>query len=137
MKKVTGIGGVFFKAEDPKALKDWYARHLGVFMPNPYGGLFEWREKEDPERMGHTVWNPFPADTNYFAPSEKTFMINFRVADLEALLEELRAAGVEVVGEMEVYEYGKFAWVLDPEGNKIELWEPRDREFRKVNGLEG
>jgi predicted enzyme related to lactoylglutathione lyase len=121
-KRVTGLGGVFFKAEDPKKIKEWYKNHLGV------EGIFQWRPADGsggPE-PAQTVFNPFKADTTYFAPSEKPFMFNFRVENLDALLEALRAEGVTVVGTVEEYPYGKFGWILDPEGNKIELWEPRD-----------
>ena len=135
MKKVTGLGGIFFKSEDPAAMREWYAEHLGVFVPNKYGGLFEWRDKDNPEEMGHTVWSPFGKRTEYFEPSNQPFMINYRVADLDALLEELKAQGVTIVGETMVETYGKFAWILDLEGNKVELWEPNDPEFRKINDL--
>ena len=135
MKRVTGIGGVFFKTEQPKDLKEWYQKHLGLpTTPDNYI-VFEWKDAELPDAWGHTVWSPFKADTQYFEPSKKAFMVNYRVDDLEALLNTLRAEGVEVVGEMESYEYGKFGWILDPEGNKIELWEPADEEFRKVNKM--
>ena len=128
MKKVTGIGGVFFKTKDPEAMKKWYNQHLGI-ITNEYGGTFEWRQAEQPDKSGYTAWSPFSQGTTYFAPSEKDFMINYRVADLEALLEQLRRDGVEVVGEIETFDYGKFAHIMDPEGNKIELWEPKDEVF--------
>lgn len=123
MKRVTGIGGVFFKAENPAAIKEWYEKHLGI-ENSQYGTLFKWRDNENPEERGSTVWSPFKADTEYFAPSQKQWMINYRVENLAQLLNLLRSEGVTVVGEMEEYEYGKFGWILDPEGNKIELWEP-------------
>ena len=124
MKRVTGIGGVFFKSQDPKQLKGWYQEHLGI-TPDKDGYIqFEWREKDDPERVGLTVWEAFPHDTKYFDPSAKPFMVNFRVANLHALLDLLRKEGVQVDDKVEEYEYGKFGWIMDPEGNRIELWEP-------------
>jgi catechol 2,3-dioxygenase-like lactoylglutathione lyase family enzyme len=135
MKKVTGIGGIFFKTEEPEKMRDWYAKYLGVPVLNQYGAIFEGRDAEDPDHRTHLVWNTMKKDSTYFHPSLQTFMINFRVADLEALLQQLKQEGVEQVGEMEVYDYGKFAWILDPDGNKIELWEPNDPTFRKMNGL--
>lgn len=122
MKRVTGIGGIFFKCKDPGLTKKWYADHLGI-QTDQYGGCFEWKSENG--TAGHTVWSPFDSQTQYFQPSASTFMVNYRVADLEALLPILRAEGVEQVGEMEVHEYGKFAWVLDPDGHKIELWQPQ------------
>lgn len=123
MKKVTGIGGVFFKCKDPKAVNEWYKTHLG-FETTPYGTSFEWMDKDNPEKKGTTVWNPFKQETNYFEPSEKEFMINYRVENLEALVEQLKNEGVTIVDKMETYDYGKFIHIMDPEGNKIELWEP-------------
>jgi predicted enzyme related to lactoylglutathione lyase len=130
MKRVTGIGGVFFKAKDPEKMKAWYGTHLGI-PSNQYGATFNWYEKNGDK--GTTAWNPFKEDTSYFSPSEKQFMFNYRVENLEALLELLRAEGVTVVGDMEVFDYGKFAWIMDPEGNKIELWEPVDEAFDEPN----
>ncbi len=123
MKKVTGIGGVFFKCADAKAMNQWYAQNLGI-EAGEYGAGFEWREKDDPEKEGYTSWSTFPADTKYFDPSTKPFMINYRVADLEALVAQMKNDGVNVVDEIKTYDYGKFVHVLDPEGNMIELWEP-------------
>lgn len=123
MKKVTGIGGVFFKCKDPKKMREWYNTHLGI-ESSEYGANFEWRDAENPDKEGSTAWNPFPETTKYFEPSTKDFMINYRVENLEALVEELRAAGVTVVDNIETYDYGKFVHILDMEGNKIELWEP-------------
>jgi predicted enzyme related to lactoylglutathione lyase len=125
MKKVTGIGGVFFKCKDPGSVKEWYSKHLGLPV-NEYGVTFTWKEEEDPAKTGITQWSPFPAATDYFDPSEKDFMINYRVENLEALVEELKAAGVTIVDKIETYDYGKFVHIMDPEGNKIELWEPFD-----------
>ena len=123
MKKVTGIGGIFFKCKDPKAINEWYKTHLG-FDTSPYGTNFEWRESEDNTKKGLTVWNPFPENTKYFEPSTKEFMINYRVDNLEALIEELKKDNVTILDKMETYDYGKFIHILDIEGNKIELWEP-------------
>ena len=125
MKKVSGLGGIFFKCKDPKMIKEWYAKNLGV-VGDEYGVNFEWRQAEDPTKKGSTVWSPFPGDTKYFAPSEKEFMINYRVEDLEGLVSELKKEGIPVLDEIATYDYGKFVHILDPEGNKIELWEPID-----------
>jgi predicted enzyme related to lactoylglutathione lyase len=125
MKKVTGIGGIFFKCKDPKAINEWYKKHLG-FNTSPYGTNFEWRESEDSTKKGLTVWNPFPENTKYFEPSKKEFMINYRVDNLEALVEELKKENVTIVDKIETYDYGKFVHILDIEGNNIELWEPKD-----------
>ena len=124
MAKVTGLGGLFFKAQDVDATRDWYAQHLGIPFTEWGGWGWEWRERDDPETIGRTEWAPFKSETEYFDPSDQPFMMNFRVDDLEALLAQLRDAGVEPVGEPESNEYGKFAWVMDPNGIKIELWEP-------------
>jgi len=134
-KRVTGLGGVFFQAKNPKDLKKWYEKHLEIYQPNEYGGIFEWRDFENPDRTGHTVWSPFENKPKYFEPSNKTFMFNYRVENLEELLKVLKEEGVEVVGEIEEFEYGKFGWILDPEGTKIELWEPNDEVFREVNDM--
>ncbi|HEY0741130.1 MAG TPA: VOC family protein [Chryseosolibacter sp.] len=121
-KRVTGLGGIFFKSNDPKAMKAWYAKHLGV------GDVFQWypAEGEKPEQPAQTIWSPFKQDTTYFAPSKKEFMLNYRVENLQELLNVLKEEGIEQVGEIQVYPYGKFGWIVDPEGNKIELWEPVD-----------
>jgi catechol 2,3-dioxygenase-like lactoylglutathione lyase family enzyme len=118
MKRVTGIGGVFFKSPDPKRLSEWYRVHLGLNVEEWGGVAFQW------SGTGTTIWNPFKADTEYFAPSSAAFMINYRVDDLHALLAALRAEGCQVEDRVDESEYGKFGWVLDPDGNKIELWEP-------------
>lgn len=125
MKKVTGIGGIFFKCKDPKAVNEWYKAHLG-FDTTPYGTTFAWTEAEDVTKKGLTQWNPFPDDTNYFAPSGKDFMINYRVQNLEALVAELTKENVVIVDEIESFDYGKFVHILDIEGNKIQLWEPAE-----------
>lgn len=125
MKRVTGIGGIFIKAQDPKALTAWYQKHLGIDVEVWGGAVFRWHTPERPEPDGATVWNLFPASSNYFAPSTAPFMVNYRVADLKALLVELRKEGCNVLDKSgEDSEYGKFGWVIDPEGNKVELWEP-------------
>jgi predicted enzyme related to lactoylglutathione lyase len=125
MKKVTGIGGIFFKSENPEKIKQWYKKHLGLDT-NEYGAGFQWLEADDPTKKGFTQWNPFARDTDYFDPSKKDYMINYRVHNLESLVEELRNQGIEIIGEIQIYPYGKFAHIMDPEGNKIELWEPDD-----------
>jgi predicted enzyme related to lactoylglutathione lyase len=125
MKKVTGIGGIFFKCKDPKQLSAWYKTHLG-FDANDYGATFEWREEADPNKKGATQWSTFSETTTYFAPSTKDFMINYRVENLEALVAQLKAEGVTIVDTIETYEYGKFIHIIDLEGNKIELWEPSE-----------
>jgi predicted enzyme related to lactoylglutathione lyase len=125
MKKVTGIGGVFFKCKDPKQMKEWYNTHLGL-NAGQYGATFEWREEGDSAKKGSTSWNPFSETTKYFEPSTKDFMINYRVENIEALVEELRKEGVTIVDKIESYDYGKFVHIIDPEGNKIELWEPKE-----------
>jgi predicted enzyme related to lactoylglutathione lyase len=124
MKRVLGIGGVFFKSRDPKALGEWYRVHLGVDLEEWGGAVFHWKGPDNPEGIGTTVWSPFAADTEYFAPSHATFMINYRVEDLDSLLEALRAEGVQVDEKVEESEFGKFGWVIDPDGNKLELWQP-------------
>lgn len=125
MKKVTGIGGIFFKCNDPDKMKEWYKTHLGLDT-NEYGATFEWKEASDSTKNGSTQWSPFPETTKYFEPSAKDFMVNYRVADLEALVEELKKEGVTIVDEIETYDYGKFVHIIDMEGNKIQLWEPYD-----------
>lgn len=121
MKRVTGLGGVFFKAQDPKALAEWYRTHLGLNVEE-WGGVVFRASDESPAAT--TTWSPFKADTDYFAPSTAAFMVNFRVAALHPLLAALRAEGCQVQDRVEESEFGKFGWVLDPEGNKLELWEP-------------
>ena len=121
MKRVTGIGGIFFKCKDPKAVNEWYKTHLG-FDTTPYGTSFEWKQIDD-DKKGFTQWNPFPETTKYFEPSTKDFMINYRVDNLEALVEQLKKENVTIIDKIETYEYGKFVHIHDPEGNKIELWE--------------
>jgi len=124
MKKVTGIGGIFFEARDPEALRAWYRQHLGIECNEDGAADFEWPDPDRRNHTGRTIWSLFPHDTRYFDLSKQPFMVNYRVANLDALLDELREAGVEVDVRVEQYEYGRFAWVMDPEGNRIELWEP-------------
>jgi catechol 2,3-dioxygenase-like lactoylglutathione lyase family enzyme len=126
MKRVTGIGGIFFKAKDPEALGAWYKDYLGIDVQAWGGAAFEWRTPDNPEGAGTTIWSLFPADTEHFAPSAAPFMVNYRVADLHRLLAVLRSEGVRVEEEVTESEYGKFGWVLDPEGNRVELWQPPD-----------
>jgi predicted enzyme related to lactoylglutathione lyase len=120
MAKVTGLGGIFFKARDPAALGAWYAKHLGLSVEK-WGGV---RFDDDPARAGYTLWSPFGADTGYFAPSTQPYMVNFRVDDLDALLAQLRADGIAVDDRVDESEYGRFGWLMDPEGTRIELWQP-------------
>ena len=131
MKKVTGIGGIFFKCKNPKEMRDWYQKHLGINM-NQYGAVFEWRQGADTTKKGFTQWSPFPETTNYFAPSTKDFMINYRVENLAALVKELRNEGVTITDSIETVDYGKFVHIMDIEGNKIELWQPNDIEYDKL-----
>ena len=127
MKKVTGIGGIFFKCKDPNKMNEWYKTHLG-FDTTQYGTSFEWRQLEDPAKTGTTQWSPFAETTKYFEPSTKDFMINYRVDNLVALVAQLKSEGVTIVDEIESYDYGKFVHIVDVEGNKIELWEPNEGE---------
>ena len=121
--RVTGIGGIFFKAKDPKALVQWYRQHLGIQIEDSVA-LFTWRGGKDGKVMGHTVWSIFPAETKYFGEDGAPFMVNYRVRDLDAVLAALRQEGVKVVQKIEDSEYGRFGWITDPEGNRIELWQP-------------
>ena len=125
-ERVTGIGGVFFKAKDPKALAAWYREKLGIVtMEGTEFSIFQWREKEDSTSLGTTVWALFPENTKHFAPSEARLMINYRVRNLDRMLAQLRALGVRVEPKISDDFNGRFGWVVDPEGNKIELWEPK------------
>jgi predicted enzyme related to lactoylglutathione lyase len=122
MKRVTGIGGIFFKAADPKALGAWYREHLGLDVTDWGGAVFPWGGPDGP--AGMTLWSPFAQDTRYMEPGTASFMVNFRVADLDALLAALRSEGCNVMDAIESSEQGRFGWVIDPEGTKVELWEP-------------
>lgn len=128
MKKVTGIGGIFFKSDDPEKIKKWYHENLGLVV-DAYGSPFEFRNADNPEEINYLQWSPFNKDTKYFEPSKKEFMINYRVENIVQLVEELKNNGVAIVDEIESFDYGKFVHILDPEGNKIELWEPVDQVF--------
>jgi catechol 2,3-dioxygenase-like lactoylglutathione lyase family enzyme len=125
MEKVTGIGGIFFRVRDPAQMSAWYRDHLGICAEEGHA-IFEWREKESPDAIGQTVWSLFPADTDYFGSNRPAFMINYRVANLEKMLVQLRQSGV-TVEKVEDCDYGRFAWITDPEGNRIELWEPKSK----------
>jgi predicted enzyme related to lactoylglutathione lyase len=130
-KRATGIGGIFFKCKDPKKMREWYSTHLGL-NTNQYGTVFEWRQGADTTKKGFTQWSPFGEKTKYFEPSTKDFMINYRVEDLQGLLEEFRKDSVTIVDSVQTVEYGKFVHIMDIEGNKLELWEPNDLEFEKL-----
>jgi predicted enzyme related to lactoylglutathione lyase len=131
LKRVTGIGGIFFKCKDPKALREWYQTHLGL-NTNQYGAVFEWYQGADSTKKGFSQWSPFKESTKYFLPSTKEFMINYRVAHLEQLLVELKKEGVSITDTMQSYDYGKFVHIMDLEGNKIELWEPNDEVYEQM-----
>jgi catechol 2,3-dioxygenase-like lactoylglutathione lyase family enzyme len=120
MNRVIGLGGIFFKSAEPKKLYDWYERHLGIKQ----GATFPWRRVDDPSSETCTAWSIFPHDTKYFGSGPAPFMINYQVEDMDALLEALRAEGVTIDPKREDGEYGRFAWIVDPDGNRIELWEP-------------
>lgn len=124
MRRVTGIGGIFIKSANPQRMRDWYQKHLGINVEAWGGTAFSWKGPQNPEGVGTTVWNIFEASSNYFNPSQATFMVNYRVDKLEPLLAALRAEGCNVDEKSDDSEYGKFGWVFDPDGNKIELWEP-------------
>jgi predicted enzyme related to lactoylglutathione lyase len=124
MKRVTGIGGIFIKSANPARLREWYQKHLGIDVESWGGTAFQWAGAHNPDGHGTTVWNVFEASSNYFEPSTAAFMVNYRVENLHALIAALREEGCQVVGDVQDSEYGKFGWVVDPDGNKIELWEP-------------
>ena len=124
MKRVTGIGGVFIKSANPRKMRDWYQKHLGIDIEAWGGTAFRWAGPHNPDGHGTTVWNIFEATSGYFAPSTAPFMVNYRVDKLQPLLAALRAEGCQVDDKVDESEYGKFGWVVDPDGNKIELWEP-------------
>jgi len=131
MKRATSIGGIFFKCKDPHAQMDWYAIHLGIAMEQ-YGSSFQWRQADDKEKLGHTAWSPFKENSDYFGNPSQQYMVNYRVENLTALVEQLKKEGVTVVDEIEEFEYGKFVHILDLEGNRVELWEPNDDEYAKM-----
>jgi predicted enzyme related to lactoylglutathione lyase len=132
--RVTGLGGIFFKAKDPAALKTWYEKNLGMRMVQS-GTNFEWHQGMDSTKKGFTIWAPFKETTKYFQPSEKQFMINYRVEQLDALLVKLKATGILPTDTVERVSYGSFVHLMDPEGNKIELWEPNDVEYAKMGTI--
>lgn len=129
--RVTGIGGVFFRSPDPAATRDWYGEHLGLGI-DAYGTNFRWRSHTEPERKGFTQWSPFDHDTDYFGQPEQQAMVNYRVDDLDAILERLRSSGVEIVGEMQVEPFGRFQHIIDGDGRRVELWEPVETEYEKI-----
>jgi predicted enzyme related to lactoylglutathione lyase len=124
VKRVTGIGGIFFKAKDPVALRAWYQKHLGIDVQNWGGAAFTWADDAGNPTKGTTIWSIGSNEGDYYAPSKSSFMVNYRVTDLAGLLETLRAEGCNVLEKTDDSEYGKFGWVMDPEGNKVELWQP-------------
>ena len=123
MERITGIGGIFFKARDPERLSAWYREHLGIAAEGGHAD-FAWREHVRPDQIGRTVWSIFPAESDYFGAGSSPLMVNYRVANLDRMLEQIRGAGI-VVEKLEDYDYGRFAWITDPEGNRVELWEPK------------
>ena len=129
--RVSGIGGIFFKCRDPKAIREWYAKNLGL-ETNAYGSVFEWHQGVDSTKKGFTQWSPFKESTKYFEPSNKDFMINYRVENLTALLAELKTNGVKVVDSVQSVDYGSFVHIMDPEGNKLELWQANDVEYENM-----
>lgn len=130
-KRATGIGGIFFKCKDPQKLREWYKTHLGL-NTNQYGAVFEWRQGADTTKKGFTQWSPFKETTKYFEPSTKDFMINYRVENLQQLVEQLKKEDVIITDSIETAEYGKFIHIIDLEGNKLELWEPNDLEYERL-----
>lgn len=126
--RVTGIGGIFFKCDDPKAMREWYATHFDL-LTDEYGALFEVRKADKPDEPAYLQWSTMSRDSSCIEPGKSAFMINYRVENIEALVEQLRAAGITVLDDIETYDYGKFVHILDPEGNKVELWEPVDEVF--------
>src|SRR6187549_3864391 len=131
LKRVTGIGGIFFKCKDPGKVREWYKTHLGL-NTNQYGTVFEWRQAADSSKKGFSQWSPFKETTKYFEPSTREFMINYRVENLTALVEELKKEGVTITDSIQIVDYGKFVHIMDTEGNKIELWEPNDIVYEKL-----
>ena len=132
MRKVTGLGGIFFTSKDPEAMKKWYSEHLGI-VSDKYGTSFEWRQEEDPSQKGQTAWNIMEESSSYMEPSFKPFMINYRVDNIEGLVEKLKLDGVTILDQIETFDYGKFVHIMDPEGNKIELWEAKDEAYSAMD----
>jgi len=137
MAKATGIGGIFFKSADIEATSKWYERCLGIevtkWEEGAYG-QFNWREFDDPEKTAYTVWSPFKQSTEYFNPSSSDFMVNYRVDDLDAVLDHLRTQDVKIIGDIVTEPYGRFAWILDVDGRKVELWEQAQGEAADNTG---
>lgn len=131
--KVTGIGGIFFISDNPEETKEWYGKNLGLEIDD-YGSPFEFRNANNPDQINYLRWSPFKKGTNYLAPSKKEFMINYRVQNIEGLISKLKENGVTVLDEIVAYDYGKFVHIMDPEGNKIELWEPVDSVLTRIGG---
>lgn len=131
--KVTGIGGIFFFSDQPEKTKEWYSKNLGLEV-NEWGSSFEFRNAHRPDEINYLQWSPFKQGSEYFAPSEKEFMINYRVQNIEGLVDKLQADGVTILDSIESFEYGKFVHIMDNDGNKIELWEPVDRIFTEMGG---
>jgi predicted enzyme related to lactoylglutathione lyase len=131
--KVTGIGGIFFFSDNPKATKEWYAKNLGL-ETNEWGSTFESRNANRPDEINYLQWTPFKKGSEYFAPSKKDFMINYRVQNIEGLVKKLQANGVTILDKIEKYDYGKFVHIMDSDGNKIELWEPIDTVLTNLGG---
>lgn len=131
--KVTGIGGIFFFSEDPAKTKEWYSKNLGLEV-DQWGSTFEFRNAHRPEEINYLQWSPFKSGSEYFSPSSREFMINYRVQNIEALVQKLKENGVTVLDEIETFDYGKFVHIMDAEGNKLELWEPVDRVFTEMGG---
>jgi predicted enzyme related to lactoylglutathione lyase len=132
--KVTGIGGIFFKSKDPGKTKEWYGSNLGLSI-DLYGSVFEFRNANNPDQVNYLRWGSFPEKTDYFDPSKKEFMINYRVQNLEGLVKKIKSNGVTILDSIVNYEYGKFVHIMDLEGNKIELWEPVDSVLTKLGGV--
>ncbi len=130
--KVTGIGGIFFFSDNPNETRNWYAKNLGLEV-NEWGSTFESRNANNPEEINYLQWSPFKSGSDHFLPSKREFMINYRVQNLEALVDKLKENGVEVCDEIESFDYGKFLHIMDADGNKIELWEPVDLVFTEMN----
>ncbi|MGF1556160.1 VOC family protein [Paucihalobacter sp.] len=130
--KVTGIGGIFFFSDNPEKTKEWYAQNLGLEV-NQWGSSFEFRNANQPEEINYLQWSPFQRESDYFAPSKKEFMINYRVQNIEGLVKKLKDSGVTILDDIETFDYGKFVHIMDVEGNKIELWEPVDSVFTAMD----
>jgi predicted enzyme related to lactoylglutathione lyase len=131
--KVTGLGGIFFFSEDPEKTKEWYSENLGLEV-NEWGSSFEFRNANRPDEINYLQWSPFKQGSEYFSPSKKEFMINYRVQNIEGLVNKLKNNGVTILDSIETYDYGKFVHIMDAEGNKIELWEPIDSVFTAMGG---